>query len=95
MYRIVRARRFERSFRKLKKSGLLKAGLKKEIDAAIILLAGSKVLPASYTDHQLTGEFEGYRECHIRGDLLLVYEQHEDKQVILLTDIGSHSHIFG
>ena len=95
MYRVVRTRRFERSFRKLKKSGLLKSGLRAEIDAAILLLAGAKSLPASYSDHQLTGALEAYRECHIRGDLLLVYERQDGKLILVLIDIGSHSYLFG
>lgn len=95
MYRVVRTRRFERSFRKLKKSGVLKSALRAEIDAVILLLAESKALPASYSDHQLSGALATYRECHIRGDLLLVYERQGDKLILALIDIGSHSHLFG
>ncbi|MDO8514509.1 MAG: type II toxin-antitoxin system YafQ family toxin [bacterium] len=94
MHRVVRTRRFERSFRKLRKSGLLKDILRAEIDATIILLAEGKSLPASYSDHQLTGDLDRYRECHIRSDLLLVYERHDDKLVLVLIDIGSHSYLF-
>jgi mRNA interferase YafQ len=95
MYRVVRTRRFERSFRKLKKSGLLDAKLRKDVDETIILLAASKTLPPSYSDHQLTGKMQGYRECHIRGDLLLVYELRDDILALALIDIGSHSYLFG
>ena len=95
MYGVVRTRRFERSFRKLKKSGLLKASLRREIDAVIIRLAEGTTLSTTYQDHQLTGGLSAYRECHIKGDLLLVYERRDEVLVLLLIDIGSHSQIFG
>ena len=95
MYGVVRARQFERAYRKLKKSGILKPSLKKEIDEIIIALAARKPLQAYYEDHQLIGEYQAYRECHIRGDLLLVYEVRDEKLVLVLVNIGSHSQLFG
>lgn len=29
-------------------------------------------LPPSYRDHELRGEWEGTRECHVGGDFLLI-----------------------
>ena len=95
MYGVVRTRQFERAFRKLKKSGTLKPSLKREIDEMILTLVARKALDANYKDHQLTGEFAAYRECHVRGDLLLVYQILDDQLVLLLIDIGSHSYLFG
>jgi len=46
-------------------------------------------------DHALSGEWHGYRECHIKGDLLLVYQIHDDVLVLVLVDIGSHPQLFG
>src|SRR3989338_8679524 len=74
MYGVVRTRQFERAFRKLKKSGTLKPSLKREIDEMILTLAARKALDANYKDHQLTGEFAAYRDCHVRVDFLLVYK---------------------
>jgi mRNA interferase YafQ len=42
-------------------------------------------------DHPLTGNWIGYRECHIQPDWLLVYKVYEDKLVLVLTRTGSHS----
>jgi mRNA interferase YafQ len=95
MYGVVRTHQFERSFRKLKKSGILKPSLKKEIDEVIITLASGKALPASYEDHGLSGDMSAYRDCHIRGDLLLIYELRHDKLILVLLNIGSHSQLFG
>ena len=37
-------------------------------------LSGEKLAPKS-KDHQLTGEFEGYRDCHIEPDWILIYKK--------------------
>ena len=95
MYGVIRTRQFERAFRKLRKSGHMSATLRNEIDAVVFKLASKEVLSARFRDHGLTGELEKYRECHIRGDLLLVYEIKHDKLVLVLIDIGTHSEIFG
>ena len=58
------------------------------------LLKG-KHLPDVYRDHALAGQFLGYRECHIKGDLLLVYQKDSAERIIDLTDIGTHSQLFG
>lgn len=52
-------------------------------------------LPAQYRDHQLTGSLKDYRECHVRSDILLVYQIHQNELVLLLVDIDSHSDLFG
>ena len=95
MYGVVRTRQFERSFRRLKRSGVLKQNLRDEIDELILLIAERKMPPASYQDHQLTGDMSDYRECHIRGDLLLVYQLQHEKFMLVLIDVGSHSQLFG
>jgi len=60
-----------------------------------VLLVEGKSLPMSYADHQLSGELQQYRECHIKGNLLLEYEYRDDMLVLILVDIGSHSQLFG
>jgi mRNA interferase YafQ len=42
----------------------------------------------------LQGNWKGFRECHIRPDLLLVYKETPDDKV-KLARLGSHSEIFG
>ena len=44
-----------------------------EIDQVIAMLAQEQPLPARYEDHPLTGEFKGFRDCHVRPDLVLIY----------------------
>jgi mRNA interferase YafQ len=51
-------------------------------------------LDARYRDHDLTGDWSGYRECHIKPDLLLIYRREGDDRLILAR-LGSHSELFG
>jgi mRNA interferase YafQ len=58
------------------------------------LLATGQVLPPSNRDHSLSGDWSGYRECHVRPDLLLVYDK-PDADLLRLVRSGSHSDRFG
>lgn len=50
-------------------------------------------LAEKYCDHQLKGDLDDYRECHVKPDLLLVYAIRDDK--LHLARLGSHSELFG
>ena len=65
------------------------------LNAIIDTLKRGERLEPKYLDHQLSGEFEDCRECHIKNNLLLVYQKHEDILVLLLIEIGTHDDIFG
>lgn len=56
------------------------------------LLAADDALPERNRDHALTGDWIGFRECHIRPDLLLIYEKAEG--VLRLVRLGSHNELF-
>lgn len=93
MYLIHTTRDYEKSYAKL-----LRSGAKKKVfdDIAFVIdtLARGKVLDAKYCDHKLQGDYAGYRECHIRADLLLVYQVREKSLVLVFVDIGSHAYLF-
>lgn len=55
-------------------------------------LAADAALPERSRDHALTGDWVGFRECHVRPDLLLIYEKEEG--VLRLVRLGSHSELF-
>ena len=95
MYRIYRTRGFEKSYQRLKESGKFKTQARSNLKIAIDTLAVGKRLPAKFEDHALTGDFLGYRECHIKGNLLLIYQLDEREGIVDLVDIGSHPQLFG
>jgi len=93
MYLISRTKDFEKSYKKIKDPGKLKRQTIENLREAIDMLAQGKKLPVEYRDHQLRGELEPYRECHIKGDLLLVYQIRERELLLVLVDIGTHSYL--
>lgn len=58
-------------------------------------LANDIVLPPDKHDHALSGNFIGYRECHIQPDWLLIYKKEEKElKVLNLYRTGTHSDLF-
>lgn len=91
MYIKFYTKQFQKSFNKILRSGKVK---REQVDLVVNALASGALLNQKYEDHALTGEYEGYRECHIRFDLLLIYKIEGQKLVLVLFDIGSHSELF-
>jgi mRNA interferase YafQ len=82
---------FKRDYRKIKLSA------HRNIDSLLdpvlqVLAANQSPLAERYLDHPLSGKWKGYRDCHIRPDLLLIYQK--SSSVLLLVRLGSHSELF-
>ena len=80
----------------------LKAARKKnlqesKLDEIVKLLACDEQLPIRCCDHALHGKFEGFRECHIEPDWLLIYRKEDTTQIqlLLLVRTGTHAKLFG
>ena len=65
-----------------------------ELRAVTDLLQEGKTLPEKYRDHSLSGNYKGYRECHINPDWLLIYKRKEAIMVVSLYRTGTHSDLF-
>lgn len=91
MRRIKYTARFDRDLKKIQRSGSRRMLL--DLNAVILLLADDSPLPEKYRDHSLKGKWESVRDCHIRPDLLLLYQKPQNDLVLLR--IGSHSELFG
>mgnify|MGYP003224866217 FL=1 len=65
-----------------------------ELYSVIEKLANGIELEAKYYDHNLTGNYKGCRECHIDPDWLLIYEVINNKLILMLYRLGSHSDLF-
>ena len=73
----------------------MKRGLKIEaLDDTIRMLANEMTLPPKYRDHALTGDYKGFRECHIEPDWLLVYAIENHLLTLTLSRTGTHSDLF-
>ena len=58
------------------------------------MLRDEKEIPAEYNPHKLTGDYKNCMECHVEGDLLLIWIDEENNQIGVLR-LGSHSELFG
>lgn len=79
---------FSREIERIKKRG-------KTIDKLKIIienLSEGEPLAPKYKDHSLKGNYQGYRECHIEPDWLLIYRINDDS--IIFARTGSHSDLF-
>jgi mRNA interferase YafQ len=65
-----------------------------ELLTVIEILANGQNLPEKYKDHLLKGNWTGYRECHIKPDLLLIYKLENNNLTLTLVRTGSHSELF-
>lgn len=93
MYQIVFSKKFEKSLARLIGGGLKKSTQEKIIET-IDMIAGGERLHSTYRDHKLRGELAEYRECHVQGDLLLVYQIIDTELILLMVNIGSHNDLF-
>lgn len=88
---------FKKDLSKILKSGDRKAviAVKDVLPKIVENLAGDVELDAKYRDHDLVGDFKGWRECHVAPDLLLIYQK-SDKPApaIILTRLASHAELF-
>jgi len=63
----------------------------KIIDVMAMLIM-EESLPAIHREHSLHGTFEGFTECHIEGNWLLIYRFNNG--CIYFTRTGTHSDLF-
>lgn len=57
-------------------------------------LANLEKLDEKHNDHPLSGNFIGFRECHIEPDWLLIYYIENNTLTLVLTRLGTHSELF-
>lgn len=87
-YNVFRSKSFKKAFKKLSESDKI------DVFDVIEILAAGERLNQSYRDHELSGNFKGCRECHVKPDLLLIYRIRNDILELALIEVGSHSELF-
>ena len=90
MYQVKFTTAYKKAYKLMKKRGLDISLLDEVVD----LLRQGKQLEERYRDHGLTGNFAGFRECHIKPDWLLIYLIENDILTLTLIDTGSPSDLF-
>jgi mRNA interferase YafQ len=89
MRELVLSAKFNRDVKKLQRTGDEKALL--DLYTAIESLATDTPLPERLKDHALTGQWDDCRDCHIRPDLVLIYQKTPGR--LYLVRIASHSEL--
>ncbi len=90
MLKIRYSSRFKKDFKTIVKRGYDV----KLLEEVLNILVQEKALPQKYLDHSLAGNYDGYRECHITPDWLLIYKVEKDTITLSLTRTGTHSDLF-
>ena len=90
-YAVKYTTQFKKDFKLAAKRGLKT----KLLEDVITALAAGESLDDKYRDHALSGNWSGFRECHILPDWLLIYRVENDVLVLTLTRTGTHSDLFG
>ncbi len=85
MLQIKTSKDFERDIRKFK--------ITTNLVEVLACLSRRETLPKRYRDHALTGNWQGWRDCHIKLDLVLIYRV--DDEILYLARLNTHSELFG
>lgn len=90
MLEVVLSTRFKKDLKTASKRGYNLELLNDVVDK----LASRQQLPDKNRDHELSGDYAGFRECHVAPDWLLVYRVVEEDLILYLMRTGSHSDLF-
>jgi mRNA interferase YafQ len=91
MRRIEEQGKFKRNYRRELK-GRFKEILDAELSAIVLALANDFSLVEQYRDHAMSGKWAGFRDCHIRPDLVLIYRK-VGEDGLHLVRLGSHAEL--
>lgn len=89
MYSLEYSTQFKKDFKKVIKMAIPDVI---EVGHVISTLQNGSALAQKYVDHPLSGNWSGYRDCHIKPDLVLIYKIKDS--ILNLARIGSHSEVF-
>lgn len=91
MRRIERTGRFKRDYKR-ESRGRHRTYLDTILVPVLEALANDRPLEPRHHDHALSGEWRDYRDCHLKPDLLLIYQK-SGVDVLRLVRLGSHAEL--
>ncbi len=89
------AKRFAKDWKRLERGG--RYPMQELKDVMQFLIENRDPLPQAFLDHPLKGKWIDHRDCHVRGDWVLIYRINETPQgeEIIFVRTGTHSELFG
>jgi mRNA interferase YafQ len=82
---------FKRDYKRETK-GQHRATLDADLRHVLSALLADLPLEPRYRDHALTGDWKDHRDCHVKPDLVLIYQKPDDS-TLRLVRLGSHSEL--
>jgi len=93
MFEIVTSTKFLKDLKLLKKRSLRDFQMLQGV-VTILTDKGHKGLDIKHRAHKLSGDYKGYWECHVKPDLLLIWEENEKINLLELVRTGTHADLF-
>ena len=90
MRKIVASNKFKKDLSQAAKRGFNL----KLLNDVVTMLANGETLDPKYKDHPLIGDYEDFRECHIKPDWLLIYRVDDEELELYLFRTETHSDLF-
>ena len=90
MLKFETTKKFDRDMKRIKKRKLNLSLM----DEVVQTLIAEKPLAPKHKDHALTGNYAGFRECHITPDWLLIYAVDKGNLILIASRTGTHSDLY-
>ena len=89
MKQVVYGSQFRKDYKRYQHKPKMLAAL----NEIVRMLASGEEIPKRYLPHRLHGCYEGFMECHIQSDFLLIWID-KDTGTVYLERLGTHSELF-
>lgn len=93
MYQIVTSNKFLKDLKLLKKRNIKDFQYLQEF-LKNLALSGHKGIDVKHNPHKLKGNYKGFWECHVKPDLLLIWDENSEILLLELIRTGTHSDLF-
>jgi mRNA interferase YafQ len=87
---VVATTRYDKDAKRVRKRGEDMTRILTVVDA----LRNRRPLADRHRDHALSGDWQGWRDCHVEPDWVLVYRVDEEAGELILGRTGTHSDLF-
>lgn len=93
-YQLTTSTKFLKDLKRLKKRSQTDFDLLHQL-VSVLVEQGHRGIAAKYRPHKLKGDYSGYWECHVKPDLLLIWDKNDKIRSLELVRTGTHSDLFG
>ena len=93
MYSIITSNKFLKDLKLIKKRSIKDFNLLQDV-VSVLAENGVIGLDKKHLPHKLSGKYKGYWECHVKPDLLLIWDENKTLNLIEIVRSGTHSSLF-